>query len=535
MDTGLAESPDDLRQAIDDEINSLQASIDSIRASIWALKSRRNALAPISCLPPETLAAIFSFLSPSANNEACHLEWISVSHVCRRWRDAALTHACLWSHINFSKLPPAAMTEIPARAKMTPLHLEADFTRWRWAEVNAFQKQLEVHISHTRHLSIYKPLPWVLERLSLSAPALESFSLSHNTVQVAIPVNLFNCAAPSLTSLELKKCNISWKSPLLRKLRTLKIRGVSDEARPELEDWLDALGEMPQLKTLVLSYATPLVPLTTAFMPEPSRTVTLPSLTKFHISAFAKDCVLALAHLVLPALTCLHVNAESHERDGEDVRLLIPYVSRNVYVLQDTELLRSILVDGKSERAEVVAWTMFDADLKFFDPNAMVRASDPAPLIFTATSRNWRLGVDTAILESLLTHLPANFVSTLTARNNSGLGKEFWARQAPKWSLLERASLTSGAITGFTDMLAEDAPPDGPRLPSLTKLILVDVEVTVDWTRDMRDMLIERVGQGVPLEVLDLSMSFAVDREINSLKEIVVDVKEPQREGRRRK
>jgi hypothetical protein len=84
-------------------------------------------------------------------------------------------------------------------------------------------------------------------------------------------------------------------------------------------------------------------------------------------------------------------------------------------------------------------------------------------------------------------------------------------------------------------MLAEDAPPDGPRLPSLTKLILVDVKVTVDlaveWTRDLRDMLIERAGQGVPLEVLDSSRALRLTAKSTLLNGIVVDVKEPQREG----
>ena len=530
MDTGLAESPDDLRRAIDDEINTLLESIDSIRASIRALKFRRNALAPISCLPPETLAEIFSFLLPPANDEAYHLEWIST---CRQWHETALSHPRLWSHINFSKLPPAAMAEIPARAKMAPLHFEADFTGWRRAHINAFQKQLEVHISHIRRLSIYKPLPSVLERLSSSAPALESLSLSHCTEQVFIPFNLFNCTTPNLKNLKLQKCDFSWKSPLLRGLRTLEILGPSSGARPEPGNWLDALDEMPQLQMLALRYATLHISPTGPPTSEPSRTVTLPSLTKFHIAASAKDCGFALAHLVLPALTCLHVDAQSNKRDSDEVRLLVSCVSRKVYVLQDTEPLRSILIDGKSKRAEVLAWTIPDADFKFFfDPNVMVRKSVPARLIFTVTSRHRRFGAETAILEALLTHLPLNFVSTLTARNSSGLGKEFWVRQAPKWPLLERASLTSA---GFTDMLAEDAPPDGPRLPSLTKLILVDVKVTVDlaveWTRDLRDMLIERAGQGVPLEVLDSSRALRLTAKSTLLNGIVVDVKEPQREG----
>ncbi|KAH9987714.1 hypothetical protein BJV77DRAFT_1070427 [Russula vinacea] len=79
-------------------------------------------------------------------------------------------------------------------------------------------------------------------------------------------------------------------------------------------------------------------------------------------------------------------------------------------------------------------------------------------------------------------------------------------------------------------MLGEDAPPDGPRLPLLSKLNLVDFILTSFQTDHLRDMLIERVEQGVPLEVLDLSACAVVEnRSIQLLGEIVVvDLHEPQ-------
>ena len=512
MHTGSAESHDHLRQAIDDEIFSLELSIR-------VLKYRRNALAPISRLPPETLAAIFSFLSIPANN----LKWICVSHVCRQWRETALNYPRLWSHINLSKPAPAAITEILARAKMAPLHFEANFTRWGQKQIDTFEKLLEAHISQTRHLRTCGPFLPTLGRLISSAPTLESLSLSHKpglSTQVITPVNLFDCIMPNLTSLELENCDISWKSGLLKGLRTLEILWPSKEARPKLKDWLDALDEMPQLKTLVLQYATPLAPPTVPLTPEPLRTVTLPSLTKFHISASARDCALALTCLVLPALTRLHVDAESHEKEGGDVQLLIPYVARNVYALQDTEPLRSFLIDCKGVRAEVLAWAMPDTDFKLCDPNILALALVPARVKFAATGRNWNFRVDTAIMDAFLTLFPANTVSTLSTRNNIGHSKKFWVSHAPRWPLLEWASLVPSTVNAFIDMLTEDDPPDGPRLPRLTKLTLVDVKVTVLTTWSLRKMLIQRREQGVPLHVLDLSRSFVVDGEIGSLTEI---------------
>ncbi|KAF8471442.1 hypothetical protein DFH94DRAFT_674461, partial [Russula ochroleuca] len=299
-----------LRQAMDDEINSLQESL-------LALKCRRNALAPISRLPPETLAAIFSFLPPSAwVKKAGNPARIRVTHVCRRWRETALNYPSLWSDINITKLTPAAMAEILARAQKMPLHLEVDVTPWWAAGFDTFVRQLEPHISHTRHLNVNGRLHTALNQLMSSAPTLEFLSLSHKPPRFSLSssddhFNFFDCIAPRLTSLELKNCDISWKSPPLKGLRTLKMHTLSREMRPRLEDWLGALDEMPQLETLILHSATPRAPPDAPLISQPSRAVTLPSLTGFHISASARGCALALAHLVLPALSWLHVDAKS--------------------------------------------------------------------------------------------------------------------------------------------------------------------------------------------------------------------------------
>jgi hypothetical protein len=394
---------------------------------------------------------------------------------------------------------------------------------WSVAQIAAIEKQLEAHISRTRHLSISGLVERVLRRLVSPAPILESLSLSASS-QADIPFNLFNCTTPSLTNLELRSCDISWKSPLLKGLRTLKIL-TPVETRPKLEDWLSALNEMPQLETLILQSATPLASMVAPLISDTSRTVTLPSLTNFYISASAKDCALALAHLALPALTRIQVNAASHDQAGEDVHQLIPYVARNVYELQSTEPLRSILINGDIARAEVIASTM--PDVEVFDPNIFFHESVHACLIFVVTGHTWNYGVDAVVSDTLLTFLPVNSISTFTAQNNTWFDKKFWLNHAPRLLLLERVRLVPTAFKTFRDILAEDAPPDGPRLPSLKKLILVDFTLTEHRAYHLCDMLIERVEQGVPLEVLDLRTCAAADREIQLLTEIVVDVQEP--------
>jgi hypothetical protein len=122
-----------------------------------------------------------------------------------------------------------------------------------------------------------------------------------------------------------------------------------------------------------------------------------------------------------------------------------------------------------------------------------------------------------------------NSVSTLTAQNRTRLSKESWLRHASRLPLLEQARLVPTAVRAFGEMLSEDIPLDsgGPQLPMLTKLILLDVRLTAIRTFRLRDILIERVEQGVPLEYLDLRTCVAAHRAIQLLAEIVVDVQEP--------
>jgi hypothetical protein len=194
-------------------------------------------------------------------------------------------------------LTPVGIVEILSRAKMAPLDLEADSLKWSMEHREAFERQLEAHISHTCHLKfIGYRLSTVIKRLVSPTPILESLSFSHRPSTfgmdpATIPNNLFNCTAPRLTSLKLNKYDISWKSPLLKGLQILEILELSVKARPELNDWLDALNEMSQLKDLSLRWATPVARAAWLANPRISRTVTLPPLLPISISVLLQKIV----------------------------------------------------------------------------------------------------------------------------------------------------------------------------------------------------------------------------------------------------
>lgn len=206
-------------QAIDDEIKSLEESIRTLRY-------RRNALVPISSLPTEVITTIFSFfhLSTFTSGKPDPLAWLRVTHVSHQWREIALNQPLFWNHVNFTTLSSAGAAEILARAKTAPLFLEARIPG-RHLYNKAIQRELQRCVTRICDLRI-RATPWdlreTLESLISPAPTLECLSLSSEKrgLEVTIPETLFGGTTPRLSSLELRNCDISWESPLLKALDT---------------------------------------------------------------------------------------------------------------------------------------------------------------------------------------------------------------------------------------------------------------------------------------------------------------------------
>ncbi|KAH8994108.1 hypothetical protein EDB86DRAFT_3243945 [Lactarius hatsudake] len=536
MDPSQANSREYQQQAIDAEIKLLEASIR-------ALKLRRNALTPISSLPTEVIATVFSFLptspSPSLSPLAMlgqrpdHLAWLRVAHVCHHWREIALNQPLFWSHVDFTTLTSAGAAGVLARAKSAPLHLEARVSIGRWDDARfcEFQIELQARVSHICRLAIsaeHFHLRKTLEGLVSPAPTLEYFSLfsdehwnSPISTQVFIPDTLFDGTAPRLSHLQLHKCDISWKSPLLKGLRFLEIHMASRDARPSLSDWLDALDEMHQLKTLHLHSASPIAPPGALLPHGVERTVTLASLALLSISGSVRDCGLTLAHILLPALTHLGCMTSSCSRDGSDVQEVLPYVARHAHGPQDTQPLQSVLVSNNKTYTSMDVWT---------EPIMSHSPRPSARVTFSVANKEWFPGTPAEIFEAAMTALPMDSLVTFTSRvRTSPLNTQSWLRQAPRWPLLQQLCLEAPAARGFTEMLLEGTGErECPLLPSLTNLILVDTALSARRTLRLCDALMMRVEQGVPLETLDLRVCLATSRAIELLSEIVVDVLGPE-------
>ena len=544
------------QQAIDAEIKSLEESIR-------VLKYRRNALAPISSFPTEVTTRIFSFLHPTSSvftpdkkPNSDPLAWLRVAHVCHQWREIALNESLFWSHIDFRNLSSVGITEILARAKTAPLYLEARFlggqlNYWKEAlfttfEFDAVQENLQACVSRICHLLFSADRPEFSETLNgliSPAPTLERLSLTckdHTEVlhsrlilHPVIPETLFSGITPRLSCLELRRCDISWKSPLLRGLTYLDMR--SSSVYPRLSVWLDALDEMPQLQTFALHEASPVADDDDPFPFDVKRTATLPSLTHFDISDSPLYCAFALAHLDLPALTCLSVKTFTFLEDGHNVRDVLPYIAQHAHGSQDAQPLQSVLIRGKHTQADFLAWPVPNIDVEEQGSTLLAKMGPARVALYICNKDSNRFDAHNEIFDLAMAAIPLDGLVTFITQDLRTMPFEFEQHRfpnLPKLPMLQHMRLESNVATRFIHrLLADDGGREDPLLPSLKELVVIGADLREDWTLRLCEVLMKRVEQGVPLEMLDLRTCHpypGFPAAVRLFGEIVVDVLGPE-------
>ncbi|KAF8481690.1 hypothetical protein DFH94DRAFT_825631 [Russula ochroleuca] len=526
-------------------LHALDNKIKLLEDSARELKAYRNTLVPILRLPPEILYIIFKLSLPPSFGVLVPFSPIApstISHVCHQWRDISLNMPYLWSYINFTWLTSAGTAEMLARSKMAPLHLEARTMQWSIAKFEAFNRQIDAHIDHTRHLSIMATpqiLRRMFKRLVSSAPSLEHLSIANSDTYeqnwpLLIPDNFFDGIAPKLVYLRLDNCGICWESPLLKGLRDLKLLSFPRYERATLKALLDALNQIPQLERLSLHGY---IPIYMSVNLEPGFNVVLSSLTELDISAFALGCRLLLTHLVLPALVRLCVKAQSDDPAGRDVQNLVPYVARNAHGPHDTEALQSLFIGGNKTQTEFVAWTKPREKTDDWLRNSVYSPNRHLPdrihlarVAFSTLNQNWPPEMDIPSLlykNTLLTAFPLNSITSLTVKGRTPLSKQVWCTHASMWHKLKRVRLSYTAVPAFREMLEVAPREDTLLLPSLEELVLIDVYLDAKKVYYLYHMLIELVELKISLRTLDLRTCIVSNRAVQLLREIVVDVQGP--------
>ncbi|KAG2042877.1 hypothetical protein BDR03DRAFT_1087911 [Suillus americanus] len=236
----------------------IDQDLDALAESMRALRSRRNDLARISCLPPDILVTIFRHFESFENHTSTSRHrgapiCLILTHVCKQWRQLALDCPNLWTSINC--VSPRWIGVMLERSK--DAHLVATYH----APVS-LRGCLEPVLSHLprikvlRICSVSPDVDRIVELLS-SQPALSlqifEFTVIGTIHHSLMPISdtIFQGQVPLLQSVELVLCSLSWTWSIFTGLRSLSVRGTTG-ALPTPAQLLSTLRYMPDLEQLTL-------------------------------------------------------------------------------------------------------------------------------------------------------------------------------------------------------------------------------------------------------------------------------------------
>ena len=310
-----------------------------------ALQTRRNAFSLIGRLPPEILSRIFSFRAinqPPPTDDIYYRDyydgsvssrvkfsWITVTHVCRRWRQVALSDPNLWNTVVFD-LGMEWAEEMIARSKATLISYSRDLIYKPMVTTRTSpddEASLRKHLSRIRRLVLsgyQESLVPAVRALITPAPHLESLELLldlHNELCLTLPSDLFAHNTPKLLHVTLSGCAVPWDWPLFRGLTHLDIyippvvpptrTARSDPLSiPTVERLLSILEAMPSLQVLALRNCLPRPEFT-------SRVVPLRYMSKLSLHGSLSEVIAVLEQVSLPSSASLFLRCSHHNRlDG---------------------------------------------------------------------------------------------------------------------------------------------------------------------------------------------------------------------------
>ncbi|PPQ73037.1 hypothetical protein CVT24_001417 [Panaeolus cyanescens] len=287
--------------------------------------------ARIYSLPPELLQRVFiqhrdtvyaeydrkQRRSSSKKQSKVKPNWMTVTHVCHTWRNAALNSASLWSHIRVEF--PSWTKVMLERSKDSLLTVTISHgvksTRKHKDVKDMVSLALSQH-HRLKNLVISNGDDWVIEHCieclsGVAAPMLESVVLTADYPQPCgdLPVEFLDGGAPKLGHLALGNELPLWTSPLLSGLTSISMRMISTGRRPggfrssSPADFYEALARMSNLRSAdfgslfgseFLKYKHP-------------QRVHLPHLEDIHLQGCPETCSALLQNLLFPPSTSLDI------------------------------------------------------------------------------------------------------------------------------------------------------------------------------------------------------------------------------------
>ncbi|KAG1739536.1 hypothetical protein EDB19DRAFT_2039289 [Suillus lakei] len=484
--------------------------------SLRVLRSRRNALARISCLPPEILATVFkyvtdeeSFMGPY-NSSAPHC--LVVTHVCRHWRQVALDCPALWASIDCVS---ARWLQIMLdRSKNTALVVTYS--------AQILQGCLERVLSQLPRIKVLRlsSSSYDVKRVfsclsSHPAPLLQIFELSVTGTVNPISDTIFQGRAPQLRSVELMHCSFNWTSCIFSGLRTLVVRDARSVSK--LSHLLSALSRMPDLEKLLLQRS-----IHDSGETKDSDKIPLSRLKHIALDDITIPIAVSLfAQLALPIDVKIAINLtgivqgpqsltglfsamdKNRDRFGSVIRSLCTYISHHTLGVQF-----STSTACKSD----YCWDPRDDDMRLsmqFEYNTTARDFQPA------------------VVFDVCRMVTEHKIQTLSVSSAFCLPENFWRVGSADFPELKVIHLSKSSIGGLIAALRSKGTQNlDIAYPSLHALELKSVDFQDDEPESLRDVIAMRADHdGVHIHKLQVTMcrNLMFD-QVQLLEEVVTDV-----------
>ncbi|OJA19356.1 hypothetical protein AZE42_00402 [Rhizopogon vesiculosus] len=245
---------------VEQYLTHINNEITALAESMRSLRSRKNSLARILCLPPEILTAVFKHIVEDIKNHssACRPPArVIVTYVFRHWRRVALECQSLWVIINLtSAYWIRVFLERSKKTALVVAYNTSTLPRDSFEQVLSELPRIKV----LQLQSYSSDVDRTLNYLSLQpAPLLQIFKFmvigvsSHQTPR-HISGAIFQGQSPQLRSLELTGYMLSWTSCVFSELRILYVRGITSSTLPELVPALRCMNSLAQLTLEHLSF-----------------------------------------------------------------------------------------------------------------------------------------------------------------------------------------------------------------------------------------------------------------------------------------
>ncbi|KAI0063905.1 hypothetical protein BV25DRAFT_1823956 [Artomyces pyxidatus] len=303
------------RQKADEEF-------EAVHLALYPYKTLRNAIAPVSRLPPEILARIFFLVTLEDKPQKRRPGWVRLTWVCCHWRTIALECAALWCRIDF-QFGKKWADEFLARAKSSPITFMHHFSTHSFYGLPDYNTLILQHLSHTKEIELrsyqdYSPHDF-FAGLSTPAPLLEKISFVLDR-RVTFPAQVFNNSAPRLRHIKLRNvAGFPWAPPyFLTNLVSFSFEVTPDsntgrDPAPTLDIVLAFLGQSPALQVLSLVGSIPPSPPDAATGP-----VTLPHLAKLTLGGVLPHMLRMMKYLAFPPSATVELALAHSGPDGDD-------------------------------------------------------------------------------------------------------------------------------------------------------------------------------------------------------------------------